>query len=113
MRGQHDDLDLGIRLQDAPGRLEAAHAGHGHVHQDHVRRIALDDLERLLAAPRRAHVQAALRGDGSLNGLRDRTVVIHDQHGDPLASSGLHGGPLCCTADAGLVQRSTRRIGWP
>ena len=83
VRRQHDDLHAGCGLQDAARRLQAAHARHGDVHQDHVGRVAADDSSASSPLQRRVDGQPPLRGHRSADGLGDGSVVVHHQDGDP------------------------------
>ena len=75
---QHDHLQLRLgRLQRAQ-RLEAVHAGHHHVEQHDVGRIALlDGREHLVAARVRARVVAAQREERP-QVIGERRIVVHD-----------------------------------
>ena len=59
--GAHDHRNrrrLGVGRDDARD-LVAVHVRHHEVHEDHVRRVALEKIERLVARTRRVHAQAA------------------------------------------------------
>ncbi len=59
--GAHDHRNrgrLGVGRDDARD-LVAVHVGHHEVHEDHVRRVALQEIERLVAGTGRVHAQAA------------------------------------------------------
>jgi hypothetical protein len=78
---EHDDLQLGTRRLERLERLQAVHAGHGHIEQHDVRRFALPDgRDDLVAARVGARFVAAQREERP-QVPRKAGVVIDDGDG--------------------------------
>ena len=77
-----------MRGRDPAGGLEAVHAAHPHVHQDHVRPPPLGHLDGRLAVRALAdHRDLAVAGQDHLDAFADRRVIVHDQAREPVPST--------------------------
>jgi hypothetical protein len=79
--GERDDARLGLAGTDLLGCLDAAHAGHLEVHQDHVGPQAFDRTRGLLAVLGFAdHLDARLAVEQGSHALAHDRVVVSQQH---------------------------------
>ena len=102
-RGHRDHRQSGSRAgpgPDLPGRRVAVHAGHLHVHQDGVERLALEVVERREPVVGGRRLVAQGREHPDRDQLVDR-VVLH--HQDPAAV------PVGAEAGAAAARRLRRR----
>ena len=88
--GQDQDARVRVAGLDAPRPLDAVDAGKVDVHQDHVGRVLLGELQRRFDARRGTDaLEVGLRVDGDRDRLREREVIVDDQH--PLCHLSLRG----------------------
>jgi hypothetical protein len=85
--GQHDDRDVALG-PDALAHLQAVHARQHDVEHDEVHRLAVDHLERLVAATGPDHGEAGV-AQGVLDDRADGLLILHDQ--DAVGQTGLPG----------------------
>ena len=77
--GQEHDAGVVVGAEDELGGIEAAHAGHLDVHQQHVRAFALVEIDGLFAASsERADLDVVLSiQDGRKRHAHERVVIDH------------------------------------
>ena len=88
MHRQHHDPHLGLSQVHSPGGLDAVHLGHRHVHEDHVGRELLGQLDGLEPVGRLADDVEALFGHRAAQALAQHAVIVSqkqpDRHGENL-----------------------------
>ena len=110
--GQDEHLGARARVLEELRRLDAAHLGHGQVHQDDVRAEALslvDGLASVRGLPRDDDVVLEL--EQHLQPVADDRVVVRDEHLDRTRSRANH-SPLAAAASSedALVRQRFGRI---
>ena len=79
--GERDDPQGRTERLQAPGRLDAVHHGHPHIHEDHVGSEGADELHGLQAGTCLADHREVLALEQGGQGITEGHVVVH--HQDP------------------------------
>ncbi len=111
-RGQADDRDLGVLLDERDRRLDAVHARQPEVHHDDVRAVLAVGLDgRLSLRDRAGHLDPVLELEQKDQRLPEDVVVLDEQHTDRVCS-GLHARDHTATRRrAGAGSAAGRRTG--
>src|SRR6266403_203332 len=76
--GDHDHGDRIVELLDGLQHLDAAHAGHLDVEEDHIGSLATDRVERIDTVERDLHVVVDL--EVLAENLQHQRFIVHDEH---------------------------------